>query len=76
MKPRPVQDVEVTVSFRRHPAGSTCAFVTTSFVRTDGARSIEFSRHLLGSPERLVDQAVALVRDQIIEGWLVRQEPF
>lgn len=75
-RPDPVRDVEVTVSFRHGAYGQRCAYVSASLVRRSGQTSIAFSRHLSGSPERLVDLGVELVREQIIELWLTDEEPF
>lgn len=75
-KPDPVRDVEVTVSLRHGAYGQRCAYVSATLVRRSGQTSVAFSRHLSASPERLVDDSLALVREQCIELWLTDEEPF
>lgn len=75
-RPRPVLDVEITVSFRRRAGHLTCAFVTVIETRSDGQRSVVDSRHLCARDEKLIDAGLACVRDMTLEHALVAVEPF
>jgi hypothetical protein len=75
-RPRPVLDVEVTVSFRRRAGHLECFFVTVIETRTDGQRSVLDSAHRLARDERCVDQSIAAFREAVLEHVLVDVEPF
>jgi hypothetical protein len=75
-RPRRFVETEVSASFRRDPVGTVCAFVSTIETDSEGQRSARASKHLHASPERLVDLAVAEVREQLLEHFLANQEPF
>lgn len=75
-RPRPVLDVEVTVSFRRRAGHLECAFLTVFETRSDGQRACMASEHLQGRDERLIDAAAARYRDLVLEHVLVNVEPF
>lgn len=75
-RPRPVLDVEVTVSFRRRAGHLDCAFISVFETRTDGQRACLDSKHILGKDERLIDLAAAAYRELVLEHVLVDVEPF
>lgn len=75
-RPRPVLDVEVTVSYRRRAGHLECAFATVIETRTDGQRAVVASKHIHGRDERLIDTGTALFRELVLEHVLVDVEPF
>jgi hypothetical protein len=76
MKTNRILDTDVTVSFRAHPHAGDCCYVTVAHLRERGQREIVFSRHVTGSPERLVDDALKLARQLALEFYLGYREPF
>lgn len=68
---------ELEVSWRHEGGILTCCFVSLSGVEMGtGQRAILVSRHLSGSPERLVDDTLQYVREITLEHILSPEEPF
>lgn len=68
---------EIEVSWRHEYGRLTCSFVTMSGVEMGtGQRTIIHSQHVTGSPERLVDQTLQIVRELTLEHVLSPEEPF
>lgn len=76
MRPRRLQQVDVDLSFRLHDCAGPCCYVTSITMREDGQRSVNDSRHITGSPERVVDLALALARERILEDFLTLCQTF
>lgn len=68
---------ELEISWRHEGGHLTCSFVTLSGVEMGtNQRTIIASRHLSGSPERLVDETLQHVRELVLEHILSPEEPF
>lgn len=72
----PLVYVEIEVSFRWRGSEPACAYVTVIEQRGSLHRRVIDTRHLTASPEALVDQANALIRQWTLEYVLAHVEPF
>jgi hypothetical protein len=68
--------VEISLSYRLHPHGRSCCYVYAYLVTDGDERSLLGSKHFTASPERLVDQVDAYVRELQLEHYLTRVDPF
>ena len=68
--------VELEVSYRWRGSEPACSFVTVIEQRNTLHRRIVDTRHLTGTPERLIDQVNELVREWTLEHVLSHVEPF
>jgi hypothetical protein len=73
---QPLATLEVMLSYRQHPIAGFCCYVTATRVDNHGQSAVVSSQHLTGSPERLVDQAVARAFAVSLEHFLAELEPF
>ena len=72
----PYDTTSIEVSFRTHATGGPCCFVTVLRDEAGGQRALVDSRHFSGAPERIYDDAMAYVREQAMQHWLVDVAPF
>ena len=76
MRPRRLEQIDVSLSYRLHECAGACCYVTVIAMRTDGQRSVIESRHITGDPIDLVDSALAVAREHTLEHFLTLCEPF
>lgn len=68
---------ECEVSWRHEGGHLSCCFITLTGVEMGtGQRTVLASRHISGSPERLVDETLQYVRELTLEHVLSPEEPF
>ena len=75
-RPRPIETVELLLSYRQHDCAGPCCYVLATAVRSDGQSTIIDSRHLAGAPEQVVDDALELARQWTLEHYLPLTSPF
>lgn len=75
-RPRRVEQVEITLSYRLHDCAGSCCFVTATVQRSDGQMSVLDSRHLSLPAEALIDRALDLAKQLTYEHFLPLNEPF
>ena len=76
MPEKPFTDTEVTISVRRVDGHLTCAFVSAVARRQGGQMAIIDSRHIAELDEVLLDRAIQLSREWLLEWALSPCEPF
>lgn len=67
---------EVTLNFRRERGHLVCCFVTHVTEQANGQRAAHTSSHLSGLDERLVDLALAAIRQVVLDDVLSSVDPF
>lgn len=72
----PMVYVDIEVSYRWQGPDPACAFVSVVEQRNGTHRRIVDTRHLVAPPEKLIDQANALVQEWTREYVLAHVEPF
>lgn len=72
----PYDETTVELSFRQHATGGPCCFITVVRDEAGGQRHLVDSKHLVGAPEAIYDQAMQHVRQMAMAHWLVDVAPF
>lgn len=76
MQTHSVLRTEITVNYQHRDAHLECAYIVVTRERQNGVRSVELSRHIAGTDERLVDLVTREVQQLTLDYALAYVEPF